>query len=349
MVGVGPTARSLALRVGPDQPLYGLFPEDALEPAVLESLDAPFKVEDVSAILIKSLHQVQPHGPYFLCGLGYYAAIAYEMARQLRASGEEVRLVAMIEPSGLPRPYSQMKRVDGSSRFARLGQKAGFILQRLREGGLLYFVERVKIKLKGLRIWVNLSHYNLRLRLGVPVRGRLRDVRYVLYFSLLNFQPLPYDGRVAVLRCAPSPGKSPSLSILGKAACSGTPAGTTRSGSQISPGARSDYRCEALPRELYGKDAALGWDGLVSGSLDVQYLPIEFDFIFREPEVEITAAKLRELLLQDLKKSERINDLEAAGKRFVVQMESRCLGAFRAVRQLCRTTKFNVPALRIMH
>ncbi|MFP2929327.1 thioesterase domain-containing protein, partial [Pyxidicoccus sp. 3LG] len=45
----------------------------------------------------KALRTVQPSGPYFLGGWSLGGVIAYEMARQLRASGETVALLALID------------------------------------------------------------------------------------------------------------------------------------------------------------------------------------------------------------------------------------------------------------
>ncbi|GAQ50581.1 thioesterase domain-containing protein [Streptomyces acidiscabies] len=52
------------------------------------------------------LRELQPHGPYFLGGLCQGGLVAYEMARRLRASGEEVRALVLVNPP------SQVSLVD---------------------------------------------------------------------------------------------------------------------------------------------------------------------------------------------------------------------------------------------
>ncbi|MET8981866.1 thioesterase domain-containing protein [Streptomyces sp. NPDC004539] len=52
------------------------------------------------------LRELQPHGPYFLGGLCQGGLVAYEMARRLRASGEEVRALVLVNPP------SQLSLVD---------------------------------------------------------------------------------------------------------------------------------------------------------------------------------------------------------------------------------------------
>src|SRR5690606_8100551 len=72
---------------------------------------------------IEELRQVQPGGPYLLGGFSGGGLIAYEMARQLHAAGEEVAMLVMLDtPLPLREPVSRKDRL-----MIRLGE--------LREGG----------------------------------------------------------------------------------------------------------------------------------------------------------------------------------------------------------------------
>jgi amino acid adenylation domain-containing protein len=88
--------RELALHLGEDQPVYGLQYRglDGREP-FLETF------EEMAAIYVREIKTMQPQGPYFLGGYCLGGAIALEMAQQLRAAGEEVGLVAMLETYNL--------------------------------------------------------------------------------------------------------------------------------------------------------------------------------------------------------------------------------------------------------
>ena len=84
--------RQLARHMSPDYPLYGLQAQglDGKRPC-LGSL------EEMAAHYMKEIRTIQPQGPYFVGGYSLGGLIAYEMARQLSAKGEEVALVALLD------------------------------------------------------------------------------------------------------------------------------------------------------------------------------------------------------------------------------------------------------------
>jgi amino acid adenylation domain-containing protein len=82
----------LARLLGPDQPFYGL------QARGLDGTSPPLgTVEEMASEYVKAVRSVQPSGPYHLGGWSMGGVIAYEMARQLRASGEQVALLALID------------------------------------------------------------------------------------------------------------------------------------------------------------------------------------------------------------------------------------------------------------
>jgi aspartate racemase len=84
--------RHLASQMSPDYPLYGLQAQglDGKRPC-LQSL------EEMATHYIKEIRTVQPEGPYFLGGYSLGGVIAYEMAQQLTAQGEETGLVVLLD------------------------------------------------------------------------------------------------------------------------------------------------------------------------------------------------------------------------------------------------------------
>ncbi len=83
----------LARHLGPDQPVYGL------EPLGHDDRDQPMnRVEDMVALYLKEIRELQPTGPYLLAGICFGAHVALEMARQLSEQGEHVALVALLDP-----------------------------------------------------------------------------------------------------------------------------------------------------------------------------------------------------------------------------------------------------------
>lgn len=84
--------RDLAMHLGADQPFYGL------QAVGLDGSSPPLtRVEDMAALYIKEIRRIQPHGPYFLGGYCAGGTIAYEVAQQLSAQGEQIGLLALFD------------------------------------------------------------------------------------------------------------------------------------------------------------------------------------------------------------------------------------------------------------
>jgi len=82
----------LARHLSPDIPLYGI------QSRGLDGLQQPLiSAEEMAAHYIDEIRKVQPHGPYYLGGLSFGGAIAFEMAQQLHAQGEVAGLVALMD------------------------------------------------------------------------------------------------------------------------------------------------------------------------------------------------------------------------------------------------------------
>jgi len=57
-----------------------------------------YSVEQLASDYIALIRRVQGEGPYCLLGYSFTGIVAYEVAQQLRQQGQEVRLLAMIDP-----------------------------------------------------------------------------------------------------------------------------------------------------------------------------------------------------------------------------------------------------------
>src|SRR5262249_9507928 len=96
----------LARHLGPDQPVYGLQRHD---PANQERFYTQAEYEALAAESVKALNEVWPEGPCLLCGFCEGAHIAFEIARQLAASGREVRLLGMLDAWPLENTASRFR------------------------------------------------------------------------------------------------------------------------------------------------------------------------------------------------------------------------------------------------
>jgi thioesterase domain-containing protein/acyl carrier protein len=87
--------RPLAKYLGADQPMYGLSAQ------IDSSIQAPRdRVDALAAYYIEQMRQLQPQGPYFLTGVSFGGLVAFEMAQQLVAQGEEVGMLALLDTYG---------------------------------------------------------------------------------------------------------------------------------------------------------------------------------------------------------------------------------------------------------
>jgi thioesterase domain-containing protein len=83
----------LARALDPDRPLYVINPIGTNEEHVAHT------IESVAADHLADLKATQPEGPYLLGGFCAGAYVAFEMAQRLRAEGQRVDALIMIEPA----------------------------------------------------------------------------------------------------------------------------------------------------------------------------------------------------------------------------------------------------------
>ncbi|MFE1744077.1 amino acid adenylation domain-containing protein [Coleofasciculus sp. H7-2] len=75
-----------------DRPFYGLQ-----LPALNGKATFQSSVEEIASICIKEIRSIQPNGPYFIGGHCFGGTIAFEIAQQLKAQGEEVSILALVD------------------------------------------------------------------------------------------------------------------------------------------------------------------------------------------------------------------------------------------------------------
>src|SRR5207249_11019988 len=82
----------LARELGSDLPLY------VINPYKFGGLAIPPSIEEMADAYIDAMRTVQPSGPYRLAGFCGGGLLGYEMAQQLRAQGENVDILVLIDP-----------------------------------------------------------------------------------------------------------------------------------------------------------------------------------------------------------------------------------------------------------
>ncbi len=82
----------LSRRLGDKRPFYGI------QCPGVDGIREPLTtIEAMAEEYVAAMRRVQPKGPYAVGGWSVGGVVAYEVAQQLRASGDEVRLLAIID------------------------------------------------------------------------------------------------------------------------------------------------------------------------------------------------------------------------------------------------------------
>jgi thioesterase domain-containing protein len=161
---------SLARHLGVDQPVYGLQAQGMDGKGKILS-----RVEDMAAHYLEEVRAVQPHGPYYFAGRCFGGWIAYEMAQQLLAEGEEVGLLALFD-----------------TYFVNWSR--GALMRKLFR---LPPAEMVKIVVQKGRLWGRIVAEPVQ-HLFLP--RAFRPVREGLRIAARVYVPRPYSGRITLFQ-----------------------------------------------------------------------------------------------------------------------------------------------------
>ena len=116
--------RHLAQLLGTDRRFYGVQAR-----GLLGGAEPHTRLEDAARDYLAEIRQVQPHGPYLIGGFSGGGLTALEMAHQLRAAGEDVALLTLLDTPLPLRP--ELSRAD----------KAAIKLHEFRRKGFGYVGE----------------------------------------------------------------------------------------------------------------------------------------------------------------------------------------------------------------
>jgi amino acid adenylation domain-containing protein len=185
----------LAKLLGAEQPFYGV------QARGLEKDEQPItNIEEMAALYVQELLMVQPEGPYLLGGWSFGGLVAFEMARQLRERGAEVKLVALID-SVVESPLEKADLSDSALLAYFAADVAGSsaeslaseldILAELPASEHLPYVWNQAVRLELLPASVTLAQFE---RLFEVFKSHLR--------ARESYDPQPYDGEVTLLRAA---------------------------------------------------------------------------------------------------------------------------------------------------
>lgn len=244
---------NLARHLGPEQPLF------AFKSRGLDGLPEWPTIEEMAANYLADLRAHQPQGPYLLGGYCFGGVVAYEMARQLRAQGEEVGMLALMNCSPPNTSYEQTMRWLSPAWLWRFACNVGywlgcFLFQwtgRERAEYLRWKLRLVRKKTSGptdltvtdVDEMVNVAAYSESQRKLWQTHVR----------ALKTYRPQPYDGKLTLFRTRGHP-------------------------------------------LLCSFDKFYGWTELVRGGIDQRIMPGGHGSILDEPYVQRVAQELERCL-----------------------------------------------------
>ncbi|MCB9876958.1 MAG: amino acid adenylation domain-containing protein [Planctomycetes bacterium] len=190
--GVGGNVNNLyelGRAVGATRPVIGFQTRGILGHRPLDSIEA------MAADHVRWLRQHQPNGPYLIAGYSGGAITAFEMARQLRAAGEQVAQLFVFDTyaPGFAVDFRPQVRL---TMLQRLRSEVGL----LREEGVAFFFERLRAKLQNTVMRRPTQWF---LRTFRPSRFKLSKVEDVWRAAAARYRGGHFDGHVTLLQTEP--------------------------------------------------------------------------------------------------------------------------------------------------
>jgi amino acid adenylation domain-containing protein len=194
--GIVVAFNELARLLGPDQPFYGL------QPRGLDGTLPPFRtVEDTAEHYLAEMRALQPEGPYHLMGVCMGGMVAFEMAQRLRAAGQEVAFLALLD---VRPPHPLLRWLPaGRSRFS------GAVMRLLANRTASY--TRMLMQRPPRHLARELVDKVRRLFTLVSTGDPLRGVRGEIYrqvvtaanaAAMARYVPRPYQGTLVLVLAA---------------------------------------------------------------------------------------------------------------------------------------------------
>jgi aspartate racemase len=187
----------LARLLGPDQPFYGLQAKG------LNGRDEPHTtINEMAAHYIREMREVQPEGPYLIGGRSSGGTIAFEMTCQLKAEGEEVALLALLDvyPAGY---FKLFPKGNGlREQMQRRTRRVTSHVNNLRQLGLLekltYLLEKLSYVPAKFKHRVYRRAYKLYRRIGRPLPAVLKNIEELNFVATRDYIPQTYSGRATL-------------------------------------------------------------------------------------------------------------------------------------------------------
>ncbi len=191
---------NLARYLGTDQPIY------AFKSRGLDGLPEWPTIEEMAANYVADLRAHQPRGPYRLGGYCFGGVVAYEMARQLKALGEDVAVLALMNCSPPNSSYERMGRWYSPVWLWKFTRNVGYWLAHFVFGWSMreraeYFRWKLRLLRKKTAGPADLAVTDVDEMVNVAAYSEdQRKLWQTHVRALKNYRPQSYAGEIALFR-----------------------------------------------------------------------------------------------------------------------------------------------------
>jgi aspartate racemase len=185
----------LAMMIGTDHPIYGIQAQSLLsgQPGLL-------RLEDQASYYLSEIQKIQPKGPYYFLGYSFGGTTAFEIAHQLRAQGERVEMLGMLDSRQRDYMALMLRNDSVRTRFdRRITRFLGNFLP-LSIGGKVSYL-REKFFTRMLRHYYAMATV-LKLR---TVPNFLKSTEDISWVAAINYKPRPWPGPITLFRASAQP------------------------------------------------------------------------------------------------------------------------------------------------
>ncbi|HWE03446.1 MAG TPA: beta-ketoacyl synthase N-terminal-like domain-containing protein [Tepidisphaeraceae bacterium] len=181
--------RTFAQRLGPDQPISVMHPH-GLDPHTV----ALTSIEEMARVFLGYMRASQPKGPYHLGGYSFGGSVAFEIACQLRALGETVKTLTLLDayaPGAFSKRSLPRRLVNHARMIYGTSHRRQYMKRRM---GRLW--DRLRAAAAGEQ-----QHPGARKPTGAVVDA-VRRVTFANQQAWRAYRPGRFDGRISLFRAA---------------------------------------------------------------------------------------------------------------------------------------------------
>lgn len=227
----------------------------------------------MAAYYIKKMRTVQPNGPYLIGGLCAGGVLSFEIACQLKAQGEEIALVALLDAADVQAPskkgriarqrLNRFSEALNQSRQLKGREQWLYLLKTLLKKVANTLTDESSRKFAGLQNKFKVRLYKHYLDNGLSMPKLLRNIPFRTFyrFAAQEYVPEIYLGQVVLFRAT-------ETVIVDEPSIDDTPYIEKTS------------------------DPLFGWSKRASEGVEVHDVPGGHSSMLREPYVQVLAEKI---------------------------------------------------------